>query len=94
MAANYRYWCGECNYHTLWLTESQGAGAQETHYAQRHPDIPPGGRVEVRQKSGGGGGGCLGIVAALFLILLLASTCQHESRSAPMTPTTSQTENR
>ncbi|MFD2419949.1 hypothetical protein [Amycolatopsis pigmentata] len=85
MADNYRYWCGECGYHTPWLTESQGADAQMTHYIQRHPGIPPGGRVEFRQRPTGGGG-CLGVVAALFLILLLASTCQHGSQSAPQIP--------
>ena len=76
MAANYRYWCGECHYRTPWLTESQGADQQLEHYVRRHPGIEPGGRVEVRTGSGGGVG-CLALVGLLFLVLLLAATCQQ-----------------
>jgi hypothetical protein len=83
MAANYRYWCGECGYRTSWLSESHGAAQQEAHYTRRHPAIISGGRVEVRGKRRDGGG-CLGLVGALFLVLLLASTCQHQSRSTSM----------
>ncbi|MDQ7803019.1 hypothetical protein Q5425_04715 [Amycolatopsis sp. A133] len=82
MAANYRYWCGECSYRTPWLTESGGAATQARHYAQRHARTMPGGRVEVRAKRTEGGG-CVWLVAVLFLVLLLASTCRQEARSAP-----------
>lgn len=82
MAANYRYWCGECSYRTPWLPESRGAAQQARHYAQRHGSVPPGGRVEVRAKRGEGGG-CVWLVGVLFLVLLLASTCREEARSAP-----------
>jgi hypothetical protein len=82
MAANYRYWCGECSYRTPWLTESEGAAWQTRHYARRHVPTPPGGRVEVRAKRSEGGG-CVWLVALLFLVLLVASTCRQEARSAP-----------
>jgi hypothetical protein len=83
MAANYRYWCGECRYRTPWLTESEGADSQLRHYAQRHSGIEPGGRVEVRTGSGGGAG-CLALVGLLFVVLLLAATCQpDQSTGAP-----------
>jgi hypothetical protein len=83
VSANYRYWCGECRYRTGWLTESQGAEQQERHHDARHPDVAPGGRVEIRQRASNGIG-CLGVVGVLFLILLLASTCQKKATSAPM----------
>lgn len=87
MAANYRYWCGECHYRTSWLTESAGADAQVQHYIQRHPGIEPGGRVEVRTSSGGGGGiGCLALVGVLFVVLLLAATCQDSQSSGTPAP--------
>ncbi|MCP2164815.1 hypothetical protein [Goodfellowiella coeruleoviolacea] len=82
MSANYRYWCGECHYRTPWLTESQGAERQIDHYAQRHPGVPPGGRVEVRQADSGYG--CLALVGGLFLLLVLLSTCSSQARSAPL----------
>jgi hypothetical protein len=85
MAANYRYWCGECHYRTSWLTESEGVEQQLQHYARRHPSVEPGGRVEVRQGSNNGIG-CLTLVGILFLLLLLAPTCQHRSSSAPLPP--------
>jgi hypothetical protein len=91
MAGNHRYWCGECGYHTSWITESEGADRQIEHYARRHPDVEPGGWVEFR-KDRGNGVGCLGIVGILFLLLLLASTCQSQKRSAsaidPVAPAT------
>ena len=77
MAANYRYWCGECRHRTPWLTESQGADQHWTHYAQHHPGIPAGGRVEIRRSSGSGAG-CLALIGLLFVLLLLAATCQHQ----------------
>jgi hypothetical protein len=85
MAGNYRYWCGECDYRTPWLSESNGAGQQEEHYARRHPGIVPGGQVESERKKREGGG-CLLVVAALFLVLLLASTCAHKPGNASMPP--------
>lgn len=75
MAANYRYWCGECHYRTPWLAESEGAAEQVAHYAQRHPAVPPGGRVEVRDKRGDGGG-CLAVLGILLLLVVLAPSCQ------------------
>ncbi|MET8847860.1 hypothetical protein [Amycolatopsis sp. NPDC004625] len=91
MAANYRYWCGECSYRTPWQTESQGAATQAGHYARRHGRTLPGGRVEVRAKRTEGGG-CVWLVALLFLVLLLASTCRGEARGAPCVPCAQPTE--
>ena len=93
MAANYRYWCGECHYRTPWLTESEGADQQDRHYAQRHPGIVPGGRVEVRRSSGGGTG-CLAVVGLLFLVLLLAATCQDGQSSGAPAPTATHADGR
>jgi hypothetical protein len=86
MAANYRYWCRECRYRTPWLTDSQGAQQRLDHYAQRHPGIPSGGRIEVRDDPNNGIG-CLLLVGLLFLILLVASTCQYQSTSPPTSTT-------
>jgi hypothetical protein len=86
MAANYRYWCGECHYRTSWLTESQGADQQDRHYAQRHPGLVAGGRVEVRRDSGSGLG-CLALVGLLFVVLLFATTCHGGSDSGAPAPT-------
>jgi len=85
MAANYRYWCGECRYRTSWLTESQGAEQQERHYTERHPGLLPGGRVEVDPRKGGGGG-CIAVVGVLLLLVLFARSCQNtaESQSRPV----------
>lgn len=80
MAANYRYWCGECHHRTSWQTEAEGADEQVRHYARSHPGIPAGGRVEVRDKTSGGGG-CLAVLGALFLLVLLAPSCQHKAES-------------
>jgi hypothetical protein len=82
MAGRYRYWCGECRYRTPWSTEWQGAGRQLRHYALHHPDVEPGGRVEVR-RTAHSGAGCVALVGALFLILLFASTCRFQPTSAP-----------
>ncbi|MFJ8622370.1 hypothetical protein ACIRD3_05935 [Kitasatospora sp. NPDC093550] len=74
----YRYWCGECGYKTLWLTESDGAKRQIEHYERRHPGIPPGGQVEVNGRTaGGGGGGCLALLALGVLLLLAAASCHR-----------------
>jgi hypothetical protein len=82
MAANYRYWCGECHHRTSWLTESAGAEEQVQHYARHHPGVPTDGRVEVRNKTGDGGG-CLAIVGALLLLVLFAPSCQQQTESQP-----------
>ncbi|GAA3057167.1 hypothetical protein [Actinokineospora globicatena] len=82
--SQFQYVCGECGFRTSWTTESQGAQWQESHYAHRHPGIPPGGTVRVRERGrSGGGGGCLGLVGVLFLVLLAASTCRGMTRAAP-----------
>jgi len=85
MSGNYRYWCGECGYRTAWVTESDGAGAQEIHYASKHPGIVPGGRVESNHgRKSGGAAGCLGVLGGLVLVLVLVSMCGAPSqRSAP-----------
>jgi hypothetical protein len=80
MAADYRYWCGECHHRTSWRTEAEGAGEQVRHYARSHPGIPAGGRVEVRDKTGGGGG-CLAVVGVLLLLVVLAPSCRHQAES-------------
>jgi hypothetical protein len=79
VADNYRYWCGECYYRTPWATESQSAEQQVEHYAECHPAVPPGGRVEIREKATDGVG-CLVSLGVLFLLLLVLSTCQEQSR--------------
>ena len=84
MAANYRYWCGECHYRTTWLTESQGAEQQLRHYVKSHPGIEPGGHVEIRKRSGGGLG-CVLLIGLFFVVLMLAATCQRQPASAPAT---------
>ncbi|NUP22555.1 MAG: hypothetical protein HOZ81_42155 [Streptomyces sp.] len=73
MADSYRYRCGECGHRTAWGSESRGGEAMETHYAQRHPHIAPGGMVEFRKGSPGGGSGCLIAVGIVVLLLILAS---------------------
>jgi hypothetical protein len=73
----YRYWCGECGFKTGWLAESQGAQQQVEHYLQRHPGIPPGGHMEINQRTPGGGNGCLQAIGILVLLLFLAVACRR-----------------
>ncbi|GLW72713.1 hypothetical protein Kpho02_50120 [Kitasatospora phosalacinea] len=73
----YRYRCGECGFKTSWGTESQGERAQIAHYADRHPDLYPGGTVETNGKDPSGGIGCLGVLAVLFLLFVLAVSCSR-----------------
>lgn len=40
--------CGECAHQTGWLTESGVENAMEAHYADRHPELPPGGLIQAR----------------------------------------------
>lgn len=76
--AKFRNSCGECRYTTPWLPESEAEQRIVDHYAQRHPDLPPGGTQQLDSGSGGGGGcgGCgalaLGLIV-LFIIIALAS---------------------
>ncbi len=74
----FRYWCGECGYKTAWLGESEGAEQQLQHYAKQHPDIPPGGRVEVDRRGRPSGGlGCLAVLGVTMLLLVLAASCHR-----------------
>lgn len=77
MAAKYRYCCGECRHRTRWLSESIGAARHREHYAKRHPDIVPGGRVQTRRTHAREGIGCLVVIAILLAVLLVAASCQH-----------------
>ncbi|WP_034088803.1 hypothetical protein [Streptacidiphilus albus] len=73
----YRYRCGECGFKTSWGTESQGAEQQIDHYAERHPTIVPGGRVEANNKNPRGGNGCLAFIAVAILLLLFTVMSHH-----------------
>jgi hypothetical protein len=75
----YRYRCGECGFKTSWGTESQGQREQDSHYADRHPGLHPGGTVEVNGKNPApeNSGGCLGCLAVLVLLFLLLASCHR-----------------
>lgn len=72
----YRYWCGECGAKTPWLSESQAEQQHIDHYARRHPEIDPGGHVEVNRKNPNGLG-CLQAVGIVILLLILAASCRR-----------------
>jgi hypothetical protein len=78
MADSYRYRCGECGHRTSWGRESQGQQAIEAHYAQRHPQVIPGGMAEFREGSAGCGcgSGCLMLLGIAVLLALIAAV-QH-----------------
>jgi hypothetical protein len=72
----YRFWCGECGFKTPWLSESQGAERQLSHYEKQHPGIPPGGHVEANRKNPEGGG-CLQVLGIIVLLLIIAAACRR-----------------
>ncbi|MFE9259223.1 hypothetical protein [Streptomyces sp. NPDC006879] len=72
----YRYWCGECEFKTTWLNESQTERQQIEHYASKHPGIEPGGHVQINRRDADGVG-CLQILGVLVLLLILAAACRH-----------------
>ncbi|MCG3752182.1 hypothetical protein FKO37_16985 [Amycolatopsis sp. Poz14] len=79
MAADFRYWCGECGYRTPWLTQSQSAEQRARHYARCHPGVPPRGQAE-RRRSNSGGAGCLVLVGVLLLIVVAVAVCRYTAR--------------
>ncbi|GAA1030685.1 MULTISPECIES: hypothetical protein [Amycolatopsis] len=79
MAADYRYWCGECGYRTPWLTRAGSAEQRTRHYAECHPGVPPRGQAE-RRRSASGGVGCLVLVGVLLLIVVAVAVCRYQFR--------------
>ncbi|MFD2468845.1 hypothetical protein [Amycolatopsis silviterrae] len=77
MAADFRYWCGECGYRTPWLTRSQAAEERARHYAECHPGVPPVGQAERRPA--GGGAGCLVLAGVLLLLLVAVAVCRYQA---------------
>lgn len=73
----YRYWCGECGHQTSWLRESEAEQKHIDHYVTEHPGIPPGGRVENREKETEPGSGCFLVLVVLVLLLVLPAACQR-----------------
>ncbi|MFD4274524.1 hypothetical protein R2B67_09300 [Streptomyces cyaneofuscatus] len=59
-----RYWCGECDFRTLWLEKAEGQRQLVGHYARKHPGTPLGGHVENRGAAFRTRMGCLFLAAA------------------------------
>ncbi|MET8732475.1 hypothetical protein ABZV81_35695 [Streptomyces parvus] len=72
----YRYRCGECGFSTSWSTESEAEDRVVAHYADRHPDLVPGGSVEINRKNPNSLG-CLPMIGIAFLLLLIIASCQE-----------------
>ncbi|MEL5960031.1 hypothetical protein AADR41_35640 [Streptomyces sp. CLV115] len=72
----YRYRCGECGYSTPWTTESDAEDRAVSHYADRHPDIAPGGTVQINRKDANSVG-CLPVLGMAVLLLLIVASCQR-----------------
>ncbi|WP_324792430.1 hypothetical protein SJX93_00020 [Streptomyces cyaneofuscatus] len=72
----YRYRCGECGFSTLWTTESEAEDRSRAHYADRHPQLVPGGSVEINRKNLETVG-CLPMIGIALLLLLITASCQR-----------------
>ncbi|MFJ4654280.1 hypothetical protein ACIP5Y_23680 [Nocardia sp. NPDC088792] len=46
----YRADCGECSHQSAWLSESEAEAASIRHYRSKHPDLPPGGTMQIRAR--------------------------------------------
>ncbi|MGW4248066.1 hypothetical protein [Nocardia sp. NPDC004722] len=46
----YRAVCGECGFRSGWMTESQAEASSAQHYRSRHPNVPPGGTMQIRTR--------------------------------------------
>ncbi|MQY22177.1 hypothetical protein NRB20_52900 [Nocardia sp. RB20] len=44
----FRAICGECDYQSTWMTESQVYDNSAAHYNSRHPHTRPGGTIQIR----------------------------------------------
>ncbi|MBB6171255.1 hypothetical protein HNR23_001315 [Nocardiopsis mwathae] len=71
----YRYRCGECGFKTGWTTESEAEDRAIAHYADHHPELIPGGSVEINTKNPNSLG-CLPHLGILILLLIIASSCE------------------
>ncbi len=77
--AQFQRACGECGFATGWTTESSSEHQLLAHYHQRHPNIDPGGAVQIRDGSplkggespGIGAGGCCAVAAILLVLFFL-----------------------
>lgn len=71
----FRYSCGECGFSTPWTTESEAEDLAVAHYADRHPNLTPGGTVQVNRKDPTGLG-CLPMLGIAILLLVIVASCQ------------------
>ena len=72
----HRYRCGECGFSTRWTTQSEAEDLSVAHYADRHPQLAPGGSVETNRKNPAAVG-CLPMVGLVLLLLMIIASCQR-----------------
>ena len=65
-----RYWCGECDFRTPWLSRPTGEAELVRHYRKDHVGVPPDGHEELRWSRQALACGCL--PAAIAVTALLA----------------------
>ncbi|MEY9877229.1 hypothetical protein ABH931_006753 [Streptacidiphilus sp. MAP12-33] len=68
-----RYWCGECDFRTPWLSRALGEEELVRHYHRDHRGIAPEGHVEAGRWPLDLACGCLVAAAAAAALLLIAT---------------------